>query len=147
MRMRTDTTVRGLAVAAAAGLVMTIGVARIGAQGQVSTFDGATLFRTYCASCHGSGGRGDGPVAPHLKKPPANLTQIAVRSNGVFDAQKVGQFIDGRNVVRPHGPSEMPVWGDAFTRTTTESDEAAVSQKIEALVRYIETLQERPAGK
>ena len=147
MGMRTDTTAWGLAVAAAAGMLMAFGVTRLEAQGQVTLFDGGTLYRTYCASCHGTGGRGDGPVAPHLKKPPANLTQIAVRSNGVFDAQKVGQFIDGRNVVRPHGPSEMPVWGDAFTRTTTESDEAAVRQKIEALVRYIETLQERPAGK
>ena len=146
MRIRTGTKRWGLALAAAAGLVA-VGVTRLEAQGQVTMFDGSTLYRTYCASCHGTGGRGDGPVAQHLKKPPANLTQIAVRNNGVFEAAKVGQFIDGRNVVRPHGPSEMPVWGDAFTRTTTESDEQAVRQKIEALVRYLETLQERPAAK
>ena len=97
MRIRTGTKRWGLALAAAAGLVA-VGVTRLEAQGQVTMFDGSTLYRTYCASCHGTGGRGDGPVAQHLKKPPANLTQIAVRNNGVFEAAKVGQFIDGRNV-------------------------------------------------
>ncbi len=33
---------------------------------------GAKLYATYCASCHGSEGKGDGPVAASLKPPPAN---------------------------------------------------------------------------
>lgn len=33
---------------------------------------GAKLYATYCASCHGSEGKGDGPVATSLKPPPAN---------------------------------------------------------------------------
>jgi len=33
---------------------------------------GAQLYATYCASCHGPDGKGDGPVAAALKPPPAN---------------------------------------------------------------------------
>ena len=33
---------------------------------------GAQLYATYCASCHGAGGKGDGPAAAMLKPPPAN---------------------------------------------------------------------------
>ena len=35
---------------------------------------GEALFRTHCASCHGSEGRGDGPAAAALAGPPADLT-------------------------------------------------------------------------
>ena len=35
---------------------------------------GAQLYGTYCASCHGPEGKGDGPVAQTLKPPPANHT-------------------------------------------------------------------------
>jgi mono/diheme cytochrome c family protein len=33
---------------------------------------GAQLYSTYCASCHGPDGKGDGPVAASLEPPPAN---------------------------------------------------------------------------
>ena len=35
---------------------------------------GAPLFAQHCASCHGAEGRGDGPAAPALADPPADLT-------------------------------------------------------------------------
>jgi mono/diheme cytochrome c family protein len=35
-------------------------------------------FRQHCAQCHGMDGTGDGPVAPALKKKPANLTRLYV---------------------------------------------------------------------
>jgi copper resistance protein D len=35
---------------------------------------GQTLFRTQCTSCHGAGGRGDGPAAAGLPRQPADLT-------------------------------------------------------------------------
>jgi hypothetical protein len=39
----------------------------------------------------------------------------------------------------------MPVWGDAFSKTTSDSDEASIKARITALVTYLESLQERPA--
>ncbi|MGH7415384.1 MAG: CopD family protein, partial [Candidatus Rokuibacteriota bacterium] len=40
----------------------------------VSIANGAVLYRTHCATCHGPGGRGDGPGGAGLPKPPADLT-------------------------------------------------------------------------
>ncbi len=37
----------------------------------------AQLYATYCASCHGAGGKADGPVAATLEPPPANHTDAA----------------------------------------------------------------------
>jgi mono/diheme cytochrome c family protein len=116
-----------------------------GQAGPPSTFDGSGLYRNYCASCHGEKGRGDGPVAAHLKPIPADLTQIAKRNVGKFPADRVSQLIDGRQIVKPHGTSQMPVWGDAFSKTTTDTDEASIKAKIAALVNYLATIQEPPA--
>ncbi len=39
-----------------------------------SIADGAALYPSHCASCHGAEGRGDGPAAKGLELPPADLT-------------------------------------------------------------------------
>ena len=39
----------------------------------VSVASGAALYHTHCATCHGVGGRGDGPGGAGLPKPPADL--------------------------------------------------------------------------
>jgi putative copper export protein/mono/diheme cytochrome c family protein len=36
--------------------------------------DGAALYPSHCAACHGAGGHGDGPAAAGLPVPPADLT-------------------------------------------------------------------------
>jgi mono/diheme cytochrome c family protein len=107
--------------------------------------DGAALYVAYCASCHGRTGRGDGPVAEYLKIPPADLTGIASRAKGVFPAYEAGRIIDGRQIVRAHGDAAMPVWGDAFRSLSPEIGEAEVRARIDALVKYLETMQPRQA--
>jgi mono/diheme cytochrome c family protein len=107
--------------------------------------DGAALFRLHCASCHGSSGRGDGPIAEFLKIPPADLTQIARQSHGAFPVAEMVRIIDGRQLVRAHGDSKMPVWGNAFSQSLSHADDALVRQKIEALVKYLQEIQERHA--
>jgi mono/diheme cytochrome c family protein len=107
-------------------------------------FNGAMLYRTHCASCHGERARGDGAVAIFLRQRPADLTQLAKRNKGAFPSDRVAQLIDGRQVVKVHGASQMPVWGDAFARTTTDADEASIKAKISALVDYLASIQERP---
>jgi len=106
---------------------------------------GSEVFKTYCASCHGANGHGNGSLAIFLRVAPADLTQIAKHNNGTFDAEKVYRIIDGRQVVKPHGQSQMPVWGDAFMKSATGGDEKIVSEKIHALVEYLESIQEKPA--
>jgi mono/diheme cytochrome c family protein len=114
-------------------------------QQKAPTFDGAALYRAHCASCHGRSGRGDGPVGEFLKVPPADLTQIANHAHGAFPSAQVSRIIDGRQLVRAHGDSKMPVWGDAFSQSLTHEDEATVRQKIDALVNYLRSIQERHA--
>jgi len=107
---------------------------------------GSYLFRTYCASCHGTSARGDGPLAESMRRPPADLTEIARRNNGVFPRDQVFRIIDGRQPVKGHGGANMPVWGDVFARSSEVPNEAAVTQRIDALVRYLEGLQARTAN-
>ena len=111
----------------------------------VPKFGGADLFRTYCATCHGTSGVGDGPLASSMRRKPANLRQIAKRNGGQYPSELVYRVIDGRQPVRGHGGPDMPVWGDAFARTTDAPDEAAVNRKIQALVAYLQSIQEQLA--
>jgi mono/diheme cytochrome c family protein len=104
---------------------------------------GSSLFRTYCAACHGTSARGDGPLADSMRRRPADLTTIAKREGGAFPADKVFRIIDGRQKVAGHGGPDMPVWGDVFNRTAGTPDEASVKLRIEQLVRYLESIQER----
>ena len=108
---------------------------------QTTQFVGSDLFRTYCATCHGTGGKGDGPLAEMLKVRPANLTGLAARNNGVFDEAMVARIVDGREPVKGHGGKDMPVWGDAFRQATGGSDDASIKARIDALVRHLQTIQ------
>jgi mono/diheme cytochrome c family protein len=76
-----------------------------------SSFSGAEMYKTWCASCHGPTGKGDGPAAAALKKPPADLTQLAKKNGGKFPTQRVRDYIDGTKEVASHGSRDMPVWG------------------------------------
>ena len=102
---------------------------------------GRALFITYCASCHGVSGRGNGPAAEELRHRPADLTQFATRNGGVFNGARIHSIIDGRTV-KAHGTLEMPVWGDAF-KWREGLSENGITVRVDALVRYLETLQER----
>jgi nucleotide-binding universal stress UspA family protein/mono/diheme cytochrome c family protein len=109
------------------------------------TTTGGAVFSSYCAVCHGSSGRGDGPLAPSMRRKPANLTEIAKANGGVFPSELVFRTIDGRQPVRGHGGPDMPVWGDAFSKSREAGDAERVKQVIQSLVDYLESIQLRPA--
>lgn len=107
---------------------------------------GKAAYQQYCASCHGSSGRGDGPVAESLATPPLDLTKIAARRDGEFPEGQIAEFIDGRRWVKAHGPREMPVWGEQFGEGTPGSvhHETAALGRILLVVEYLRTLQDPP---
>lgn len=117
---------------------------------------GKREFLRSCASCHGESGRGDGPVAKSLVKPPADLTKLSQNNNGVFPISRVYEVIDGRIQTLIHGTREMPVWGDTYMQGLTnptsrdyvskEMAEALVRARILMLVEYISTLQDKKRG-
>lgn len=106
---------------------------------------GDYLFRTYCAVCHGTNARGDGPLAESMRRRPSDLTEIAKRNKGVFPAAEVQKMVDGRVPVKGHGGPDMPVWGDVFARSVDGGDPAIVEARIKALVAYLESIQARTA--
>ena len=110
---------------------------------RVTEQQGAALYATYCATCHGTSARGDGPLADSMRRRPANLTEILTRNNGVFPGEMIYRVIDGRQPVRGHGGPDMPVWGDAFKRAIDVGGEEAVRNRIQAIVDYLEMIQQR----
>jgi len=102
---------------------------------------GQQMFNSYCAVCHGLGGRGDGPAAAEFKTPPANLTFLTRNNNGVFPEAHVAETIQtGPRDAKAHGSTDMPVWGKVFA---SMGDAATVKLRIRNLTAYIETLQEK----
>jgi len=104
---------------------------------------GAETFARHCAACHGPGGAGDGPVAGELSLAVPDLRGLARRNGGVFPADAVASYIDGRDPPPAHGNRQMPVWGTVFDATAriVEGAEPAAS-RIEALVAYLRRLQQ-----
>jgi mono/diheme cytochrome c family protein len=102
---------------------------------------GRDNFQFYCASCHGRDGKGAGHVASALKTPPADLTALTQRNHGVFPADRVEGVLKGdvKLPVTAHGASDMPVWGPIFSGL--DSREAVNAERIENLLKYIESIQ------
>src|SRR5215468_2025597 len=72
---------------------------------------GQAAYMENCAGCHGADAKGSGPLSAKLKTKPTDLTLLAKRNHGSFDAAAVYQMIDGRNGRNAHRNAEMPIWG------------------------------------
>ena len=118
---------------------------------------GKVEYESGCASCHGRGAKGDGPVSKELKTRPADLTVLAKKNNGVFPFNAVYQIIDGREPIVSHGTREMPIWGwrfvpsehfnlkrtDDYIYSSPESPEPIVHSRILAVIDYLNCVQEK----
>ena len=129
----------------AASAVSILVAASATAQQTTETFSagtsGAAVYKTYCAVCHGKEAKGDGPLAKNLRHAPPDLTALAKRNGGKFDDAGVYRVIDGREPLQGHGGADMPIWGDAFKRSSEGFSEKAVKERINALVDYLKSLQ------
>ena len=116
------------------------------AQVQIINVVGEEAYLAACAVCHGSTGQGDGEFADVLNVRPTDLTTLSAGNGGVFPYMEVFRAVDGREAVRAHGSSVMPIWGDYFKRQVGDvpgpfSAELLARTRITALVDYIEALQ------
>lgn len=127
-----------------------VGIAGAGQSNQLDKLDrldraaanrGEATYRTYCKSCHGKEGRGDGALAKDLKFPPANLAELAKRNGGEFPFEMVMETIEHGRSVRGHGSEAMPAWGDAFEMTS--QSEAEVKARMVDVANYLWSLQDR----
>ena len=108
---------------------------------------GKNDYATNCAGCHGSNGKGAGPtlyVIPGIY--PSDLTQLSKRAAGKFPFQHVEDSIDGRKGLPSHQRFDMPFWGVKFQESGKEFSpeaEARVKARIDDIVRYVDSLQEK----
>lgn len=88
--------------------------------------DSATLYRHYCADCHGAEGNGDGPNAKYLPVPPVPHADAAYMSerpdDSLFDAIYSGGYIMNLS-------PRMPPYGSTLSR-----------RQIWSLVGYLRSL-------
>ena len=107
--------------------------------------DGADLYMEHCATCHGKGGKGDGPSAGEMKKVVPDLTRLAARNGGVFPREEVEDSIAGASPVLSHGTAEMPIWGQVFENERPDHKmferKALANQRLYNLTEYLATIQ------
>jgi mono/diheme cytochrome c family protein len=118
-----------------------VGLASASIRAQV--YSGRADFSTYCTSCHGAKGAGDGVIAATLAKRPPDLTKLALNNDGKYPAERVFKSIDGREPVAGHTKADMPAWIDVFAKSSDSDGPGAAKARIDALVRHLETLQEK----
>jgi mono/diheme cytochrome c family protein len=107
-----------------------------------SAASGQEMYKGYCAVCHGTIGKGDGPAASALKVPPPDLTTLAQKNGGKYPAMKVSAVIRGENVLAAHGSKDMPMWGNLFWQMSG-GHTSEVQQRVSNLNKYIESLQQK----
>jgi mono/diheme cytochrome c family protein len=103
--------------------------------------DGAQMFKSYCAVCHGENGKGKGVAAPALRKAPEDLTVLAKHNGGKFPELRVIEAIRGDLDIAAHGSKDMPVWGMLFRRM--HDDESVARLRMFAITKYIESMQSK----
>jgi mono/diheme cytochrome c family protein len=120
---------------------------------------GKSEFQSSCASCHGTDGKGKGPVSEQLKVPPSDLTMLAKNNNGVFPTNAVYETIYGSKTIPAHGTREMPIWGERFNPIVSlphyvdpsywkmagpaQSPEVVVRTRILAVIDYLSRIQQK----
>lgn len=102
---------------------------------------GEATFRDHCAVCHGSHGKGDGPVAGALTPRPTDLAGLAKRT-GTFPAAQLTAVLKGTDPVLAHGISTMRIWGVYFSADANGNSEQA-DRRIRDVVEFIKSLQEK----
>ena len=107
---------------------------------------GRLLYMQNCVPCHGVGGKGDGPAAAGLETPPADLTRIAARRDGVWPMLEVMGILDGyfKQTIPREG---MPVFEEFLDDEMSEFDTGngvpiLVPTKLIEIVYYLEALQD-----
>ena len=101
---------------------------------------GKEMFDSYCAVCHGTDGKGNGPAASAMKTPPVDLTLLARKNGGKYPSAHVASVLRGQATLASHGTADMPVWGPLFS-SMSQGHPAQVQQRISNLADYVETLQ------
>jgi mono/diheme cytochrome c family protein len=128
----------------------------------IASVNGKDVYKAYCVYCHGEDGKGHGPQAQGLRKAPADLTTIASRNGGKFEAGAIEDKINGWNKV-PKSMTDaaamkqamdtgqnvqdvpvMPLFGPLFAKLYPQEIRDR-QVRMANLIRFIRSIQEKPA--
>jgi mono/diheme cytochrome c family protein len=107
---------------------------------QIPAHSGKQMYAEYCAACHGTDGKGNGPAVPALKVAPPDLTTLTKRHDGKYPADYVATLLRSGKEGSAHGSADMPTWGPLF-RSLDPTHDVAVQQRIKNLSTHLESLQ------
>jgi mono/diheme cytochrome c family protein len=112
--------------------VLAFSVALAGVARSQTVSEGKKLYATYCATCHGDQGKGDGVAARSLPVKPADHTNNAVMSQ-LSDKYLTDIITKGGSAVNKSG--FMPGWGSSLN-----------AKQVADVVAYVRSLA-NPANK
>lgn len=135
-----------------------VGAQAAGNTGDPAIAQGQKLYGEYCASCHGAGGKGDGPDAATLKQKLPDLTQLAKQNGGKFPFYDVMLTISNRRptdqdqsaalpgATTSHAGGKMPGWGKIFSQqegsdATALDLQLQTTGKIMLITEYLQSIQ------
>lgn len=104
--------------------------------------NGKQMYANYCAPCHGTDGRGDGPAAVALKAQPTDLTGLTKNNGGKFPDVHIVAVLQFGTDVPAHGSAQMPVWGPILANMNRAHAQEK-QLRISNLSHYLESIQER----
>jgi mono/diheme cytochrome c family protein len=104
-----------------------------------SEVSGSNLYHSYCATCHGQDGKGNGPAAPALKTTPTDLTLLAKNNGGKFPVDHVMNVLSNNSEYAVHGSKDMPIWGPIFRRLG--ADQSLGNLRARNVTKYLESIQ------
>lgn len=82
---------------------------------EIAGLSNKELFNFYCASCHGTMGKGDGLLSKYFPIPPANLSKTDLIAKKT-DAELYGSIAHGKSSSLTPEQSFMPAWEKTLSR-------------------------------
>ncbi|MGB9029892.1 MAG: cytochrome c [Acidobacteriaceae bacterium] len=110
-----------------------------------SPASGKQMYTTYCATCHGVDGKGNGPAAAALKDHPTNLVQLTRDNGGKFPDTHIYSILQFGMENPAHGSVDMPIWGPALRSLDKGSSSPNMQehQRLANLTNYLKSIQQQ----
>ena len=137
---------RLLLTALAVGTVAAFGIAQQSGNKVVIPVDktaassGKQMYQSYCAPCHGTDGKGHGPVATALNPAPTDLTLLSKKNNGKFPDTHIVAVLQFGIETPAHGSATMPVWGPILGKMN-QSNRQEKQLRMSNIASYLESIQ------
>ena len=106
----------------------------------VNPTSGAQMYQSYCASCHGAQGKGNGPAVEFLQTPAPDLTKLSLMNGGEYPEARVFAKLRRSSHSGDNASLTMPDWDRLFR--SLHFDRSYVNLREYNLTTYIQSLQE-----